>query len=87
MVKEEGNPGNLAALPTMMDFLDTVTGANRLVELNPPLRNTWRTCHSNSCHTTLGQKTRDGANKRIFPPCTIGLRVYTDFKAKITNGF
>jgi len=22
MVKEEGNPGNLAALPTMMDFLD-----------------------------------------------------------------
>ena len=53
MVKEEGNPGNLAALPTMMDFLDDSD------RYEPPDRtqstNTkhLRTCHSNSCHTTL----------------------------------
>jgi hypothetical protein len=44
--------GNLAAFPTMLDFLDEMIGTSHLLELNPILSNTWRICHSNSCHIT-----------------------------------
>jgi hypothetical protein len=82
MVKEEGNPGNLAALPTMMDFLD---GSDRC---EPPgrIQSTIMKHLENLSHYNLTEDS-DGGNGCIFPPCTIDLLLYTDSTAKNTNDF
>jgi hypothetical protein len=83
---EQGNPGNLAAFPTLMDFLDDSD------RYEPPARSQSTIMkHLENLsqqflsHYTFLTEDSDGGNRWIFTPFNIG--IYIASKAKITQNF